>query len=148
MPMKTFLLEAGPRAASALLATLALSLGACGESEEEKVERTVEGYFDALSAADYGAACGATGDEFRSTLATYARETFPKLEDRACETVLERISSETDPRLVRAQMRLEVRKVEVDGDSADVDLAPGQRATLAKGAGQWKIIRLDFDAAR
>ncbi len=134
--------------APAVLVVVALLATGCGESDEDRAEKTVEGYFDALSAGDYAAACGATGREFQSTLATYAEETFPKLERRGCEAVLDRIASQTDPSLVRAQMRLEVRKVQVKGDSADVDLAPGQRATLAKRGDEWEIVRLNFDAAR
>ena len=129
---------------TALLVSVSLGLAGCGASDSEQVTATVEEYFDALSERKFDRACELAGPALQRKFADYARKQL-RMPPSPCPRVLARIASMTDPRLVAAQRKLTVRKVDLDGDTARAELsATDQRATLAKLDGEWRISALDF----
>lgn len=130
--------------AALLLVLLAPWLVACGASEEDRATAAVEAYFDALSERRFDRACELAGPSLRRTFADYASKQL-RMGQAACPRILARIASQADPRLVAAQGKLTVRRMQVDGDTARAELSSAdQRATLSKLDGDWRITTLDF----
>ena len=130
------------------LAAIALVMGGCGESREDKVASVVEGYFDALSERDYERACSAAAGSFERVLADYAKQSLPGFDAKGCVAILSQIGTANDPQLVKLQKEVDVQEVTIDGDRAVARLeGPGQTAELRETNGDWKITKLDFSSA-
>lgn len=127
---------------------LAGTLGACGESEEDRAAATVEEYFDALAARDFDRSCELASPALRRTLTRFAQERRLDGARAGCQMILRRLAEINGPRLVRLQADVEAREVAIDGERAEVQLSgSGQSAQLRRDGDGWSIVSLDFSGA-
>ena len=119
-----------------LLAILAVAVGGCGASDEQRVRTTLDHFTRAAADRDYQALCGEL----------LSRDLVARVEEVGlpCEVALSKALQGV------AHPRLDVRKVRIDGSTAFAlvrTTARGQRAStdtvrLSKENGSWRIASL------
>jgi hypothetical protein len=132
---------------TATVVLLFAAAGCGGQSEQEKVTGTVEGYFSALAGGEYEDACSKLAASARRDAAEYAASTLPEVGTLKCDEIFEQVFSLADESDLERLNDVSVEKVEITGDRATVTVrnAP-QQAKLAKIGGEWKISELNFPA--
>ena len=118
----------------------AFVLVGCGQSDEEKAEKTAVAYFEAIGDGDYEDACGRTAEAFV--------EGF-NAEPLSCEVVLEQIAGEGLRRLDSFDSSEATGNVDINGDAAEVQVESGGRtytAHLEKDGDDWKVAGSDPSA--
>lgn len=124
-----------------------LALAGCAQSEEDRASAAVERYFDALGARDFAEACDLAHPDLRQTFVRFGAERL-ELQRASCEAVLERLADVNGDRLVRLQGEVEVESVEIDEDTARMQLSTeGQAATARRMGSGWRVSELDFSGA-
>ena len=135
------------RRASAILATAALALGACGATlagcggggGEDDVEATLNSYVDAFVDGDGAKACSLMSAQTRTQF-TNRVKLITKTSD--CGKSIETIRKQAGPTVLAALKKTEVSDVKVDGDTASAKLTSGantSRAQLRKEGGEWRV---------
>ena len=121
----------------AVAALAALVLAGCGgsdsggDSDEDQVRATVSSFSDAVADGDFAAVCEMYSPETQA----FFKETKDVAGD--CEVLIEGTYGGLDEQTVEALG--EVETIEVEGDTANVELGNGDQMVLQKVDGEWML---------
>lgn len=116
-----------------LLAALAVTVTACGESEADRAKSSVEDYLHAVQDGDGGKACGLLTDRAKQAI----ERSGPR-----CAQAISSIKNGAASQLASRLKDAKVENVKVKGDtaSAEIKLDPiTQTVNLVKQDGKWKL---------
>jgi ketosteroid isomerase-like protein len=118
-----------------LCAAAMVTLGACGESEQEQAREAVQGYVDAQNDDDFGAICDLYSDAFKAQLGITAE---------ACPAFVEEQSSgaATSFELVGVNVKGDTAFADIDATSEDAEGPSRLTVTLAREDDEWVITGL------
>ena len=116
-----------------LLAASALTVAACGESEEDKAKSSVEDYLKAVENGDGDKACG---------LVTAQTKKRIERSGRKCGETISSLNQGPGKTLLTALKGAEVENVKVKGDTATAQIklkGLTQTVDLQEEDGKWKL---------
>src|SRR3954451_8349056 len=121
------------------LAAIAMAVAGCGgggESDKQKIQSTVHGYFTAFSDADYAKACDALAEKTQEDLTKAARV-------KDCPTALARGAAKANVKQFARQLKnVQVESVQIHGNAATAKvkaLGSTTSVPLTKEGSDWKV---------